>query len=72
MIRDLLLRAYLLGYGGYLPSRLVRRLVAGTELHRAWLCGYMGIFRNDDGRLSSVCDRPGLHSRARNPLLIAH
>ena len=42
--RGLLLRIYLAGYAGYRPPRLVRRLLAGSPCHRAWLLGFKGFF----------------------------
>lgn len=53
-------RAYLVGWGGILPQRWIRCLVAKTALHRAWLCGYMG--KHHDG---GVCDRDSYHYRNR-------
>ncbi|ASM75140.1 MULTISPECIES: hypothetical protein [Roseobacteraceae] len=44
MMNDFYLRAYLAGHSGQTMPRLVRRLIAGTELHRAWLLGAMGFF----------------------------
>lgn len=44
---NILLEIYLMGYEGVCPPRWVRRLIAGSELHRAWLAGYMGVFYED-------------------------
>lgn len=53
-------RFYLLGYSGYLLPRSLRRLLARTKVHRAWLAGDMGIFppdrRGGEGA-TGVCDR---------------
>lgn len=49
--KDLLLSIYLKGYEGYRPPRWVRRLLAKTEIHHAWLAGYMHVFYDEDGRL---------------------
>ncbi|WP_140849212.1 hypothetical protein [Paracoccus sp. FO-3] len=38
---------YLSGYSGRAMPRQVRRLIAGTEFHRAWLLGSMGFFEQD-------------------------
>lgn len=44
MSNAVLHRIYLYGYQrGYLP-RWMRRIIARTELHRAWLSGYHGRF----------------------------
>jgi hypothetical protein len=59
-------RFFLLGYCGYLLPRIVRRMIAGTEYHRAWLAGDMGILRADQsptGTKSGVCDRKTFHPR---------
>ena len=41
------LRAYLAGLAGQvMPSRL-RKVLAGSELHRAWLVGFLGFFEQD-------------------------
>ena len=53
---------YLAGYEGHCPARWLRRLVAGTEMHRAWLSGYMGIYT--DSRRRGVCDREGFRYRS--------
>lgn len=52
---SLYLSAYLAGYRGTCPPRWVRRRLARTELHRAWLAGFMGIYT--DSRPRGVCDR---------------
>jgi hypothetical protein len=59
-------RFFLLGYSGYLLPRLVRRLIARTKCHRAWLAGDMGILRErriGSGGFGSVCDRETFHPR---------
>jgi hypothetical protein len=61
MKAQILHNLYMKGYKGVLYPRWVRRLMARTELHRAWLSGYMGIFCEQDQRKewrrTSVCDR---------------
>ncbi|ATG38002.1 MAG: hypothetical protein HEP70_19955 [Rhodobiaceae bacterium] len=47
MMEAIYFRAYLSGYSGRVLPRRVRRLIAGSELHRAWLLGYMGFFEQD-------------------------
>ncbi|MPQ69427.1 hypothetical protein [Pseudomonas sp. MWU12-2323] len=59
-------RFYLLGYTGYLLPRSLRRLLARTKLHRAWLAGDMGVFREARGGAElfcGVCDRKSFHPR---------
>jgi hypothetical protein len=50
-------RFYLLGRRGLLLPRLVRRLIARNEWHRAWLVGHMGIYFDESGHRYGVCDR---------------
>lgn len=42
-------RLYLAGYSGWIMPRKLRRLIAGSEVHRAWLIGHLGFF-DEDGR----------------------
>jgi|GEM_PF-7063268 len=55
-------RFYLLGYSGRCISRQLRRVLAGTNLHRAWLSGHMGLYEQD-GRKHGVCHREGYQFR---------
>lgn len=41
---SLLQSAYLSGYRGSVWPRFLRRMIAGTCLHRAWLLGHLGFF----------------------------
>lgn len=67
MLKRFLLSIYLQGYQGRLFPRWIRRVFAGTEIHRAWLSGFLGLFREGESdRLSSVCDRATYHYRDRN------
>lgn len=59
MMKFTLYRAYLAGHSGRVMPRQVRRILAGTELHRAWLLGSMGFFEQDGNPL-----RPGQSLRA--------
>lgn len=43
-MQSLYLRLYLFGYSGRVLPRRLRRLVAGSELHRSWLLGCKGYF----------------------------
>ena len=38
------LQLYPAGYRGWIMPRRVRRWIAGTDFHRAWLLGYLGFF----------------------------
>lgn len=51
------MRLYLVGYKGVCPSRRLRSLMAGSDWHRAWLTGHMGLYDDEDGRTYGVCDR---------------
>lgn len=59
--RTIYLNVYLAGYGGTCPPRWLRRRFARTELHRAWLAGFMGIYTDSQPR--GVCDRATYHYR---------
>ncbi|WP_290777188.1 hypothetical protein [Hoeflea sp.] len=50
MMQSIYLRAYLAGYSGRHVPRSIRRVFAGSELHRAWLIGSMGFFEQDGVR----------------------
>jgi len=41
------MRAYLRGYAKQPAPRWLRCLVARTEIHRAWLSGWLGYFEQD-------------------------
>jgi len=47
MMKFIVYRAYLAGHSDRVMPRQVRRLLAGTELRRAWLLGSMGFFEQD-------------------------
>ncbi|WP_060192530.1 hypothetical protein [Burkholderia ubonensis] len=49
-------RMYFIGYAGLSLSRVLRKLIARSRLHRAWLNGHMGLFE-EAGRPHGVCDR---------------
>ncbi len=44
---SLYLHIYLAGYSGRIMPRWLRRMIAATEWHRAWLCGHLGFFAED-------------------------
>lgn len=44
-------RAYFVGYEQLFLSRRVRRAIARTELHRAWLAGNSGCIGEEEGVL---------------------
>ncbi|MCF7701549.1 hypothetical protein [Loktanella sp. M215] len=41
------LRAYLHGYARQPAPRWLRRVIARSEIHRAWLAGWLGYFEQD-------------------------
>ncbi|WP_187431437.1 hypothetical protein ROLI_048020 (plasmid) [Roseobacter fucihabitans] len=40
----LLHRIYMAGHSKWMMPRRLRRLIAGSEFHRAWLCGFQDRF----------------------------
>jgi hypothetical protein len=58
-------RLYFVGYKGLCLSRRLRRLIAGSAWHRAWLCGHLGLYE-EDGMPFGTCDRQGYRYRSRN------
>ncbi len=63
---SLSLRFYLAGYSGLLLPRAMRRILARTKLHRAWLSGDMGVFTEErpEGMVAcGVCDREWVQFR---------
>lgn len=70
---SLKLRFYLAGYSGLLLPRAMRRLLARSVLHRAWLAGDMGVFKEKraEGLVAcGACARDSMHYRkgtARTP-----
>ncbi|MFD3435449.1 hypothetical protein [Alteromonas macleodii] len=62
MLKNILHQSYILGYGQWLAPRWLRKVLAGTELHRSWLIGYMGIYE-EQGKRYGVCDRQWLANR---------
>ena len=56
---------YLEGYSGRWCPRWLRRWFAGTELHRAWLTGFLGIYTQGERR-HGVIDRVDFRSRKQN------
>lgn len=55
---------YIFGYQGWIPSRFVRKLLARSKVHRAWLAGNLGSFI-EDGTKIGVCDRKWYTNRAK-------
>ncbi len=49
---------YLVGYGGWIMPRLLRRVTARSECHRAWLLGHLGYFEEGGVRFSSANPYP--------------
>ncbi|MBA1280442.1 hypothetical protein [Stutzerimonas stutzeri] len=59
-------RFFLAGYSGLLLPRAFRRLIAGTNIHRKWLAGDMGVFKEEraEGTVAcGVCDRTYMQYR---------
>lgn len=54
--------AYMQGYRGKVPPRVVRKLFAKSTLHRAWLAGHMGVFEQAGFRFG-VTNRSNFHYR---------
>ncbi len=55
-------RFYMLGYTGVCLPRSLRRLIAKSAWHSAWLDGMMWLLA-EEGRRMSVCDRQSISSR---------
>lgn len=53
-------RIYLAGYGGWQMPRRLRKLIAGTEAHRAWLLGFTGCFEQGGIQYGPAHPYPGL------------
>lgn len=53
------LRVYLIGHDGKVMPRLLRKLLARSEIHNAWLLGYMGFFEQDGIRFGPANPYPG-------------
>jgi hypothetical protein len=49
-------RIYLLGYKQWLAPRWLRRTLCKTQVHRFWLAGNIGSFRENDEKYG-ICDR---------------
>lgn len=47
MREQLLHRFYLWGYQGHTAPRWARRVMAKTDVHRAWFLGFHGFFEQD-------------------------
>lgn len=47
MLDRLYMDLYLRGLHGWIMPRSLRRLIAGTACHRAWLMGHLGYFEQD-------------------------
>ncbi|PKQ10893.1 MAG: hypothetical protein CVT70_17165 [Alphaproteobacteria bacterium HGW-Alphaproteobacteria-1] len=51
---------FLAGYSGRGIPRWLRKLLAGSELHRAWLLGSKGFFEEQGRRFGPANPYPGL------------
>lgn len=49
---------YLAGYDGWIVPRLLRRVTARSECHRAWLLGHLGYFEEGGVRFSPANPYP--------------
>jgi hypothetical protein len=58
-MKSLYLRIYLMGHAGRHMPRRLRRAIARSEVHRAWLCGYKGFFEQDGLRYGPANPYPG-------------
>lgn len=61
------LRVYLLGYDGKVIPRSLRKLLARSEIHNAWLLGFMGFFEQDGIRFGPANPYPGNLAVAADP-----
>lgn len=68
---SLAMRFYLVGYSGCLLPRTLRRLLARTTWHRAWLAGYAGVFEVE-GRMAGALDRKWYAYRGAPPARCDH
>lgn len=66
-MRSVYMQVYLIGHGGKVLPRALRKLIAGTEIHRAWLIGYMGFFGEDGIRYGPANPYPGDLAVAADP-----
>lgn len=53
---SLVIRFYLIGYKSTIPPRILRKLIARSDLHRAWISGWNGNFTEGD-KAMGVVDR---------------
>lgn len=58
----LAMRFYLIGYKSNIPPRIIRKLIAGSDLHRAWISGWNGNFTESE-KFMGVVDREWLRSK---------
>lgn len=47
MKSNLLHQIYLAGYSGKIMPRWLRKMLAGSDLHRAWFLGFNGYFQEN-------------------------
>lgn len=63
---SLALRFYLTGYSNLMMPRAMRRILARSQLHHAWLAGHMGVFKEGEGEdvvACGVCTRDSMRYR---------
>lgn len=46
-MRELYHRIYMAGYGRWFMPRRMRRVIAGSKIHRAWFLGFNGYFEEE-------------------------
>ncbi|MEP3333529.1 hypothetical protein [Sedimentitalea sp.] len=47
VMTSIYLRVYLAGHAGQALPRRLRMAIAGSQLHRAWLVGFLGFFEQN-------------------------
>ena len=57
---EILMLTYVKGHGGYEMSRFTRRLIARSELHRAWLLGSLGYLEESGVSYGPCNPYPGI------------
>lgn len=59
MKRAFLLRVYIAGHRRHIMPRWLRKLLAGSELHRAWFLGFTGYFEENGTAYGLANPYPG-------------
>ena len=61
MSNAVLHRVYLWGYTGHTLPRWARRVVAGSDFHRAWFLAFYGFFEQDSTSYGLARPYPSIH-----------